>query len=229
MAIEHIAFIPDGNRRWAKQHGLEPILGHEHGIEKMGKVLEWCREEGVKTVSFWAFSTENFNRDMQEVQGLFKAFETRLAKVLREAEFERHKVKVRFIGDISRFPKNIQEGIKKVEKETSKNDKYSLNFFIGYGGRAELVDAAKKLAADFAKNPSKINEKEFEARLWSSGVPDPDLIIRTSGEVRISGFLPFKSAYSEFYFEQKLWPDYEKEDLLAAIEAFEQRKRRWGK
>jgi len=225
----HLAFIPDGNRRWAKLYGLDAIRGHEVGIEKMGKVLEWCREEGIKTVSFWAFSTENFNRDTDEVKELFTAFETRLSKVLREAEFEKHKVRVRFIGDISRFPAKIQAGIKKIESDTSKYKTYELNFFIGYGGRAELVDAAQKLAKDFAKNPKAITEEEFEKRLWSHGVNEPDLIIRTSGEIRISGFLPFKSSYSEFYFEPKLWPDFEKEDLIKAIEDFELRKRRWGK
>lgn len=228
-SVSHVAFIPDGNRRWAKSHGLDPLLGHEKGIERMGEVLTWARDEGVKTVSFWAFSTENFNRDEEEVKGLFAAFETRLGKVLREAEFERHKVKVRFIGDISRFPIQIREGVKKVEKETEKNSKYYVNFFIGYGGRAELVAAAQALAKDFSKNPKKINEKEFEKRLWTAGLQDPDLIIRTSGEQRLSGFLPFQSVYSELYFCPKLWPDFEKEDFLAALEEFENRKRRWGK
>lgn len=225
----HIAFIPDGNRRWAKEHELEALRGHETGIDKMGKVLQWCRDEGIKTVSFWAFSTENFERDAEEVEGLFVAFETRLERVFREAEFEKHKVRVRFIGDISRFPQKIQLGIKKIESDTSKFLDYELNFFIGYGGRAELVNTAKKLAKDFAKNPDAITEEEFEKRLWSHGITDPDLIIRTSGEIRMSGFLPFKSTYSELYFEPKLWPDIELEDLQKALEDFSERKRRWGK
>ncbi|MFH1306808.1 MAG: polyprenyl diphosphate synthase [Candidatus Micrarchaeota archaeon] len=225
----HIAIIPDGNRRWAKKHGLDVLRGHEKGIELMGEVLKWCREEKIKMVSFWAFSTENFKRDNEEVKGLFDAFDSRLSKVLKEAEFEKHGVRVRFIGNISRFPLKIREGIKKVESETSKFDKYFVNFFIAYGGRAELISAAKKLAKDFSSSPDKIDEKEFESRLWSSGIPDPDLIIRTSGEIRISGFLPFKSVYSEFYFCEKLWPDFSREDLLEALQEFSKRKRRWGK
>jgi undecaprenyl diphosphate synthase len=227
--VGHLAIIPDGNRRWAKLHGLEPIRGHEKGIERMGEVIRWCRDEGIKTVSLWAFSTENFNRDLEEVQGLFLAFETRLARIMQEAEFDRHNVRVRFIGDKTRFPKKIQKGIEEVEKNTSKNSEYELNFFIGYGGRAEIVDMTKKIAVDFANNPEDITQDEIEKRLWSHEVSDPDLIIRTSGEVRLSGFMPFKSDYSELYFEQKLWPDFEREDLIRALDDFHKRKRRWGK
>ncbi|PIT84947.1 di-trans,poly-cis-decaprenylcistransferase [Candidatus Micrarchaeota archaeon CG10_big_fil_rev_8_21_14_0_10_45_29] len=229
-SLSHIAFIPDGNRRWAKKHGLNILRGHEKGIDRMGDVLTWCREEGIKMASFWAFSTENFKRDTQEVSGLFEAFETRLSKVLREAEFQKHKVRVRFIGNTSLFPKKIQLGIKKVEDETKKYDKYFLNFFIGYGGRAELIAAAQKLAKDFpGNNASKIGEKEFESCLWTAGLPDPELIIRTSGESRISGFMPFQSTYSELLFCKKLWPDFSRADFNKAIDEFAKRKRRWGK
>jgi len=224
-----MAFIPDGNRRWAKKHGLSVLRGHEKGIDRMGDVLTWCREEGIKMASFWAFSTENFKRDAQEVNALFEAFETRLSKVLREAEFEKHKVKVRFIGNTSLFPKKIQMGIKKVENETAGYGKYFLNLFIGYGGRAELIAASQKLAKDFSKNPSQIGEAEFESCLWTAGLPDPELIVRTSGEMRISGFMPFQSAYSELYFCKKLWPDFSRADFEDAISEFAKRKRRWGK
>ncbi|MFA5108341.1 MAG: polyprenyl diphosphate synthase [Candidatus Micrarchaeia archaeon] len=227
--VNHIAFIPDGNRRWAKKHGLDVLRGHERGIDRMGDVLKWCRDAGIKTVSFWAFSTENFNRDKEEVEGLFVAFEVRLAKIMKEAEFERHQVRVRFVGERERFPKKIQMGMKKIEDDTKKYDKYFLNMFIGYGGRPELVDAAKKLAKDFASNPQKITEAEFEKRLWSAGVPDPELIVRTSGEMRLSGFLPFQSTYSELYFCQKLWPEFEQADFESALQEFSNRKRRWGK
>lgn len=226
----HIAFIPDGNRRWAKAHGLNVLRGHEKGIDRMGDVLAWCREAKIRTASFWAFSTENFKREDVEVQGLFEAFESRLSKVLREAEFDKHEVRVRFVGNMSLFPKQIQEGVKKVEADTSSYSKYFLNLFIGYGGRAELVAAAQKLANDFGREDSKkISESEFEKRLWSAGISDPDMIIRTSGEMRLSGFLPFQSVYSELYFCQKFWPDFEKEDFELALQDYASRKRRWGK
>ena len=225
----HIAFIPDGNRRWAKKRGLTPIEGHRKGINLMGDVLKWARSHKIRMVSFWAFSTENFKRDREEVQGLFEAFETNLKKVLDEADFEKYDVRVRFIGDISRFPHRIQEGVRQVEKKTAHHKKYFVNLFIGYGGRQELVAMAQKIAKDFAFRSGKIDEQAISERLWTSGMPEPDLIIRTSGEHRISGFMPFQSAYSELYFCKKLWPDFRKTDFAKAINEFKRRKRRWGK
>ncbi len=227
--ISHLAFIPDGNRRWAKKKNIPAIAGHEKGIDRMGDVLKWCRAHKIRMVSFWAFSTENFDRDREEVQGLFKAFDTRLGKVMKDAQFDKYEVRVRFIGDRTRFPFQIQQGMAKVERETAGFSKYFVNLFIGYGGRAELISAAKKLAKDFAGQPDKIDEKAFRERLWTAGLPDPDLIIRTSGEQRISGFLPFQSVYSELYFCKKLWPEFGKKDLDAAINEYTRRKRRWGK
>ncbi len=225
----HLAFIPDGNRRWAKRRGVQAIAGHERGIDRMGDVLKWCRTHKIRMVSFWAFSSENFDRDRDEVQGLFNAFETRLQKVMKEAEFDKYEVRVRFIGERSRFPFRIREGMARVERETARFSKYYVNLFIGYGGRAELVQMAKKIVQDYAGRPEKVDEKSISARLWTAGLPDPDLIIRTSGEQRISGFLPFQSVYSELYFCKKLWPDFGKKDLDAALNEFHRRKRRWGK
>ncbi|MFH1095203.1 MAG: polyprenyl diphosphate synthase [Candidatus Micrarchaeota archaeon] len=227
--VRHVAIIPDGNRRWAKKRGLDPLEGHRRGIDLMGEVLKWARAHQVRTVSFWAFSSENFNRDKEEVEGLFKAFETNLQKVLQEGDFDKYGVRVRFIGDIERFPPRIRQGVREVERKTAKHDKYFVNLFIGYGGRPELVHMARRVAKDFAFHPDKIDEQAVAERLWTSGVPDPDLIIRTSGEQRISGFMPFQSAYSELYFCQKLWPDFRKSDFSAALAEFRRRKRRWGK
>ena len=230
----HIAFIPDGNRRWAKKHGLETIRGHEKGIDKMGQVLKWCQEKKIKIVSFWAFSTENFNRDKEEVLKLFNAFKYRLKKVLSEAKFEKTKTKVRFIGLKKAFPKEIQKGMQKIEQKTKNFKDYQLNFFIGYGGKAEILAALKSMLKKFSKKKitkkeiEKIDEKEFEKHLWSSGIAEPDLIIRTSGEKRLSGFMPFKSAYSELYFCKHLWPDFSYEDFEKALEDFKKRKRRMG-
>ncbi len=225
----HLAFIPDGNRRWAKKHGVPAIAGHEKGIDRMGDVFKWCRQAGIRTISFWAFSSENFERDREEVQGLFKAFETRLGRVMKEAEFDKHQVRVRFIGDRSRFPYAVREGMGNLERQTARFSKYYVNFFVGYGGRPELVHMAKLIAKDFARSPEKIDEQAISSRLWTSGLPDPDLIIRTSGEQRLSGFMPFQSAYSELYFCKKLWPDIGKKDIEAALKEFRRRARRWGK
>ncbi len=226
--VRHLAIIPDGNRRWAKKRGVPALSGHEKGIALMGRVLKWCRAEKIRTVSFWAFSTENLRRDKKEVEGLFRAFSSRLQKVIQDGNFKKYGVRMRFIGDKSIFPWEVQEGMRRVEKETSSNSKYFVNLFVGYGGRPELVHAAQKLAREFGRHPDQINEKAFASALWTSEIADPDLIIRTSGEQRLSGFLPFQSAYSELYFCPKLWPDFTRADLKAALKEFRARKRRWG-
>ena len=228
-SIRHLAFIPDGNRRWARAHHLPVLKGHEHGIDRMGDVLKWCRALHIPMVSFWAFSTENIRRDRAEVEGLFRAFETRLQKVIQEGDFAKYGVRMRFIGDRSLFPASVQMGMKKVEDETAKNKKYFVNLFVGYGGRPELVAAARKLVVQYAHKPNAVDERAFSQALWTADLPDPDLIIRTSGEQRLSGFLPFQSAYSELYFIHKLWPDLRKSDVSAAAREFRRRKRRWGK
>ncbi|MDE1798550.1 MAG: di-trans,poly-cis-decaprenylcistransferase [Candidatus Micrarchaeota archaeon] len=227
--IRHLAIIPDGNRRWAKKHGVPALAGHERGIQLMGEALKWCRANKIRMVSFWAFSTENLKRDKKEVEGLFRAFSTRLQKVIEEGDFAEYGVRMRFVGDKSIFPWEVRQGMARVERETASNRKYFVNLFVGYGGRPELVRAARELAKKYAHNPNAINEKAFAAALWTSGLPDPDLIIRTSGEQRLSGFLPFQSAYSEYYFSKKLWPEFKQSDLKAAIKEFKARKRRWGK
>ncbi|VVC01818.1 Tritrans,polycis-undecaprenyl-diphosphate synthase (GGDP specific) [uncultured archaeon] len=228
-SIYHLAFIPDGNRRWASAHHLPALKGHESGIDRMGEVLKWCRALHIPMVSFWAFSTENLHRDKKEVEGLFRAFETRLQKVIKEGDFAKYGVRMRFIGDRSLFPTQVQIGMQRVENETAKNKKYFVNLFVGYGGRPELVAAAKRLVVKYAHRPKSIDEKVLASCMWTSDIPDPDLIIRTSGEQRLSGFLPFQSAYSELYFCKKLWPDLKKSDVAAAVREFKKRKRRWGK
>lgn len=228
-AIRHLAIIPDGNRRWAKKRGVPALAGHEKGIQLMGEVLKWCRVNKIQMVSFWAFSTENLRRDKKEVEGLFRAFSTRLQKVIQEGNFQKYGVRMRFIGDKSIFPWEVQEGMRRVEKETASNQKYFVNLFVGYGGRPELVHAARQLVKKYKDRPQDINEKALASALWTSDIPDPDLIIRTSGEQRLSGFLPFQSAYSELYFCPKLWPDFSRRDFQAAINEFKRRKRRWGK
>jgi undecaprenyl diphosphate synthase len=225
----HVAFIPDGNRRWAKRHNKPVIYGHQKGIDLMGEILKWCRKRKIRMVSFWAFSTENFKRDKEEVQGLMREFGSRLERVMEEADFGKYKVRARFIGDRKLFPGEVQRKMEEIERKTMRHRKYFVNLFIGYGGRPELVAAAKKLAREYSGRADKIDEAAFEGALWTHGIPDPDLIIRTSGEQRISGFLPFQSAYSELYFCKKLWPDLKERDFAAALKDYAMRKRRWGK
>ncbi len=225
----HIAFIPDGNRRWAKRHGKPVIYGHQKGIDLMGEILKWARKSQIRMVSFWAFSTENFNRDKKEVESLMREFGDRLQRVMGEAEFDKYKVRARFIGDRKLFPRQVQQKMDEIEGKTARHRKYFLNLFIGYGGRPELVDAARRLAKDFCNNPRGITEDVFNDYLWTKGIPPPDLIIRTSGEQRLSGFLPFQGVYSELIFCKKLWPDLKESDFRKAIAEFGSRKRRWGK
>ena len=231
MEIKHIAIIPDGNRRWAQKKGITKQQGYEIGIRKLGYVLKWCRDSDIRMVSLWGFSTENFLRDSAELSMLFETFNQKLSLALaRKAENEKYGVRVRFIGRPDYFPKGIKEKIAAVERETSKYSKYQVNLFFGYGGRNEIIDAVNRIAQDVkAGRRSKIDERGFERYLYTAGIPDPDLIIRTSGEQRLSGFLPWQAAYTELYFAKKLWPDFQKKDFTRAIKWYESRKRRFGK
>ncbi len=231
MPIKHIAIIPDGNRRWATRKGITKQQGYEIGIRKLGYVLKWCREMDIRMVSLWGFSTENFLRDSAELSMLFGTFNKNLSLALaKKSENEKYGVRVRFIGRSDYFPKDIREKITILEKETEKYSKYQVNLFFGYGGRNELLEAVNKIAQD-VKNckRSKIDDKTFEKYLYTTGIPDPELIIRTSGEQRLSGFLPWQAAYSELYFSKKLWPDFQKRDFKAAVKWYETRGRRFGK
>ncbi len=220
---KHIAIIPDGNRRWAKKNKLELILGHTQGTEVLRKVLNWAKELDIPMISIWGFSTENFNRNEKEVEFLFKLFNEKIDEYLKE--YDKHKAKIRFIGDRSKFSKEFIEKIEKVETLTKDNKGFQLNILLNYGGRAEILKVVKEL-----KNTNeKITEKLIEDHLYTSGIPDPDLIIRTSGERRLSGLMPWQSTYSELYFIDKLWPDFTKEDLVQAIDEYSNRKRRFGK
>lgn len=232
MKPNHIAIIPDGNRRWAKQHGLSAIEGHSAGIDKMNDALKWAKENDVKILSFWAFSTENAKRDKDEIQGLFKLFDKKLADGLREGEFQGYKVNVNFLGDLSLFPEKIRKKLEDVMKKVSGDSEYTLNLFLGYGGRPEIIHAVGEIAKEVKQGkiePGEIDEDVISKHMYTKNIPDPDLIIRTSGEIRISGFLPWQSVYSELYFSKKLWPDFNKEDFENAIKEYEARKRRFGR
>ncbi|MEM2963204.1 MAG: polyprenyl diphosphate synthase [Candidatus Anstonellales archaeon] len=225
MKPYHVAIIPDGNRRWARKNGLPTLEGHKKGIENMKKTLEWCRELGVKMVSLWGFSTENITRSKEEVNYLFRLFEEKLKEGEKEKDYSKYKIRVRFYGRREIFPQSIQKKMAEIEQKTSKNKKYFLNLFFGYGGRQEIVDAVNK-AVELG---IRVNEKSFQKLLYTNDLPDPDLIIRTSGEIRTSGFMPYQSAYSEFYFSKKLWPEFDKREFKKALLEYSKRKRRFGK
>jgi len=222
----HIAIIPDGNRRFAKKTGLSTREGYAKGIEHIGDVLKWCKEADVHILTMWGFSTDNFKRDKEEISGLFGLFKENLMKALDSDEKNKYEVKVRFFGRIHLFPKEIQQLIRKAEEISSKNSAYQLNLLLSYGGKEEIVDAVNSIIKDGVKE---VNEQTIADHLYTSGLPDPDLVIRTSGEQRLSGLMPWQSAYSELYFCEKLWPDFSKDDFQDALDVYAKRKRRFGK
>lgn len=213
----HIAIIMDGNRRWAKKRGLPASLGHKKGYENFKKIAEACYKMGVKILTVYAFSTENWKRSKTEVSFLMNLFENVLKNELNF--FRDKKIKFNAIGQIKRLPDKLQKLVSEVMNETKNNKGGVLNLAMSYGGRAEILDAVKKSIKE---------KKSFEDCLYTAGQPDPDLLIRTGGEMRLSGFLPWQSVYSELYFSEKMWPDFGEKDLMSAIKEFQNRKRKFG-
>jgi tritrans,polycis-undecaprenyl-diphosphate synthase [geranylgeranyl-diphosphate specific] len=227
--LQHLAIIPDGNRRWAKQHGLPLIEGHRIGIDKLRDVLKWCRNLNIRMVTFWGFSMENFDRDKDEVQLLMKLFEQKIEEVNRE-EVHKYKIRVRVFGRRELLPAKVREKIEKFEKETEGYSDYYANILLAYGGKQEIIDACNFLLEDCRKGKlTSVTEENFPKYLSTGELPDPDLIIRTSGEQRLSGFMPWKTTYSELYFCPKLWPDFSEQDLKDALDDYQRRKRRFGR
>lgn len=221
----HIAIIPDGNRRWSIENGISRTEGYAIGIRKIGDVLKWCKDFDIKMLTMWGFSTDNFKRDNEEISGLFELFKENLKKAIESDDNNKQKLKVRFFGRLHQFPYEIQEMIKKAEQTSSNNNDYQLNLLLSYGGREEIVDAVNEI---IKKKIPFVDEKIIEENLYTKGLPNPDLVIRTSGEQRLSGLMPWQTCYSEFYFSKKLWPDFSKEDFVDAINEYERRKRRFG-
>ncbi|MFP3985395.1 MAG: polyprenyl diphosphate synthase [Candidatus Bathyarchaeia archaeon] len=231
---EHIAIILDGNRRWASERLLNSWIGHHHGAERVSQLLDWCLDLGVKCVTLYSFSTENFKRAPQEVEEIMHIAHEKLHEILTDERIHKNKIRVKVIGRIELLPKNLQELIRKVEETTQTYDNQFLTVALAYGGRAEIVDATKKIADKVKRGElplEKIDETVFEKFLYTAYMPkpDPDLIIRTSGEERLSGFLLWQSAYSELCFLDLFWPDFRRIDLLRAVRTFQRRKRRFGK
>jgi len=230
---EHIAIILDGNRRWASGKALDPWFGHEVGAERVEDLLDWCLRLDVKSITLYAFSTENFSRSTSEVEEILRIASEEFRKILTDERIHKNRVRVKAIGRVTLLPDPLQQLIAEVEKATESYDQHFLNIAIAYGGRAEIVDAARKIAEKARKgtiNPEAVDEQLFEQHLYTSHMSnqDPDLIIRTSGEERLSGFLLWQSAYSEFYFLDVYWPDFRFIDLLRAVRTFQKRKRRFG-
>ena len=224
--LQHVAIIMDGNRRWAKAQGLDPVKGHEQAAKvAVEPIIEKCAELGIKYVTFWAFSTENWKRDEIELQKLFDVF--RFALGALAIKFIQKGAKLRILGDINKFPSDIAQKTLEMMSKSSSNHKITVTFALNYGGRDEILRAVKKIIKD--KVPSeKINEELFSSYLDTSGIPDPDLIIRTGGEQRTSGYLPWQSVYSELYFTPVLFPDFSPEQLQIALDDFCRRDRRFG-
>lgn len=222
---KHIAIIMDGNRRWARAAGKNPLFGHRKGFEVLKKIGDYCLERGVKFFTVYAFSTENWERSKIEVNFLVNFLE----KVLRTEIQGLHEknIRLKFIGRLDKFSKTIQDLIKEAETLTRNNRKGVLSLAVNYGGHMEIIDAIKKIIRKKIA-PEKITEKIVEDNLYTAGTPFPDLIIRTSGEQRLSNFLTWQSSYAELLFVKKHWPDFTEKDLDEAIEEFSRRTRRFG-
>ncbi len=215
----------DGNRRWAKRRGLPPFEGHRHGHTMFKKVGDWCLDRGIEIMTVYAFSSENWNRSKREVGFLMNLLTYALTHDLDE--LHRKNIRLRVIGRIHELPKKIQGHIRVAMEKTKNNTRGTLQIAVNYGGRAEIVDAMKTIYRT-AKSASAITEKTVNDALYTAGQPDPDIILRTSGEQRLSGFLPWQSVYSELIFVKKNWPDFSEPDLDAVLDEYVARQRRFG-
>ncbi len=230
---KHIGVILDGNRRFAKRLMVKPWQGHEWGAKKFREFLEWCFEAGVDEVTAYVFSIQNFNRPKEEFDYIIKVFKEEIGDLLKPeslTKLNEEGTRINFIGRLWMLPKELQELQQQLMKATSKNSKKQINFAMAYGGREEIIDAVKKIAIEVKEgklNIDKINEETFAKELDIQ--KEPDLIIRTGGEQRMSNFLPWQSTYSEFIFVEKMWPEITKDDFLQCIQEYESRERRFGK
>lgn len=222
----HVAIIMDGNGRWAKKRGLPRFFGHRKGVDSVRKIVRASAEFGIKYLTLYVFSSENWERPQSEINKLMKLLEELLIK--EEPELNKNNVRVRAIGQIERLPQKVQDSLNYMINKTKDNTGLVLVLALSYGGRNEIIDAIKKIARE-KKDFAVLTSEEFRNYLYDSLLPDPDLLIRTAGEMRISNYLLWQSAYTEFYFTEVLWPDFDKKELLAAIEDYSQRKRRFGK
>lgn len=225
----HIAIIMDGNRRWARQRNLDVKTGHKEGAKTLENIVRYAKKVGIKYITVYAFSTENWKRSEEEVGALMLLLQAYLDSYAKRADTEGIKVKV--LGDISVLPKGMQNTIGKLEERTKDNTDINFNIALNYGGRDEIVKAVRKISGKVKNgelNVEDINEEIISDNLYTSGMPDPDVVVRTSGEMRTSNFLPWQIVYSEFIFVEKNWPDFSEEDLDKVIEIYQKRNRKFG-
>ena len=225
----HIAIIMDGNGRWAKKKSLNRISGHIKGVDTVREVVTACRELGIKVLTLYAFSMENWRRPKDEVTALMRLLKEYLLK--EREEMIQNNIRLRAIGRLEDLPLDVQDTLRETMKKTDHCNGMILNLALSYGGRSEILHAVQGIISDFKKgqiNPDEINLQRFSRYLWTWGIPDPDLLIRTSGEFRISNFLLWQIAYTELYVTETLWPDFDRKELLKAIADYQSRERRFG-
>ena len=225
----HIAIIMDGNRRWAKSKGLPSAIGHKKGAETLEKIVRYANKIGIKYITVYAFSTENWKRAEEEVKALMILFQNYIDKYSKIADTEN--IKVNFLGDFSAFTERLQKGIQECMDNTNNNTGTVFSIAMNYGGRDEIIHAVKKIAAKVQSGElsiEDISEHTISDNLYTQDIPDPDLLIRTSGEIRTSNFLPWQIVYSEFLFVDKNWPDFNEDDLESAIIEYQKRTRKFG-
>ncbi len=230
---KHLAIIMDGNRRFARKYNMPTFFGHKLGAEKLIEVLRWCYDLGIKIVTVYALSLENYyKRNKNELNNLFMLFSEYAKKYLHNKDIHKNKVRIKFIGKLNLLPDYVIESFRLLEKATENYNNYRLNIAVCYSGREEILEAIRRLCVDFKNGKislKDIDENMFRKYLYINDIPDPDMIIRTSGEERLSNFLLWHSAYSEFYFCEAYWPEFRKIDLLRAIRVYQMRERRYGK
>lgn len=224
--LECVGIIMDGNRRWAKKFGKPAIFGHKKGYEKLKEFVGWARDEKIKHLIVYAFSAENWNRGKKEVNQLMKL----LAVVVKteQESLKKEGIKIKFIGELTKFSPEIQKNIAKIEEATEDEKSINLYVAISYGGRAEILSAVKKVSSG-KKDLSELSEEDLSRAMWTAEMPDPDLIIRSGGEYRLSNFLPWQSVYSELYFTKTLWPALTKKEFSKIIKDYAKRERRRGR
>lgn len=229
---KHVAIIMDGNRRYSKLQGnMDVVKGHEIGVDTLEKVLDWSIELGIEIITVYAFSTENFNRPEHEVEGLMNLFVKNFKRLVDHEKIHKNEVKVKVVGKTELIPESVREAIKEAEDATAHYDKRLFNIAIGYDGRLEIIDSFKKIIEQVQAGEITIDDVDEELvskNLYTGGLEDPNLIIRTSGEERLSGFLLWQSSYSELYFCETLWPELRKVDFIRAIRSYQERERRFG-
>ena len=226
----HVAIIMDGNGRWARRRFMPRLEGHRQGAKAVRTVVEFCRQRGIEVLTLYAFSTENWERPSTEVSGLMKLLSQYLDSEIEE--LHSNGIRLSTIGEITRLPKPLQSKLATAKEKTRNNKAMTLNIALSYGGRQEIIKAAIKIAENIksgALTPEDVTEELFASFLFTTGLPDPDLLIRTGGEIRISNFLLWQSAYTELYFTDTLWPDFNEETFQEAIHSYQERQRRFGK